>query len=561
MTDHDRTVIYSGNENGNGNDGTGRLPSFSELAFTEDQPADLSTGLVSLGFLSSAIRRGLRLWGALAIIGLLIGVGSYVKFPPAFKASTSVLLTYGPNEAPDSAVFDNQAIAESHAVAGLAMEKLKIHDSIGNFAAGYTVAVVTDRVLQFTASAPSSGGAVDRANAIASAFLQFRADQAKTAQRVLVQSLDKEVEQAKGNLAALDKQISDVQAQPPASDKDSKLKSLQGQREQAQVALGVLQQTAAGAQAGSSTLSAISGSLVLDAATPLPHSKTKGMLIYGAYGLIGGLAIGIGIVIVRAITSDRLRRRDDVARALGAPVRLSVGPVRLAGRLPRSARGLDAAGDAPVRTIVSHLREITPAGRGGALAALAVVAVGDPRVAALAVVALAQAEAEDGRKVVVADLAAGSPAATLLGSSEPGVRVVSAGKARFVLAVPEPGQIAPAGPAGRADAGERHGEFTAATSRAAGSADLMLSVVTLDPSLGADHLSSWAPAAVAMVTAGEASWTRIHAAGEMTRLAGTSLESAILVGADRADESIGVTAGPSRPAAGRRRAWIGANGR
>ena len=46
------------------------------------------------------------------------------------------------------------------------------------------------------------------------------------------------------------------------------------------------------------------------------------------------------------------------------------------------------------------------------------------------------------------------------------------------------------------------------------------------------------------MTAGRSSWTRIHAVGEMIRLAGMSLVSAVLVGADKTDESLGVTQPP-----------------
>jgi hypothetical protein len=44
-----------------------------------------------------------------------------------------------------------------------------------------------------------------------------------------------------------------------------------------------------------------------------------------------------------------------------------------------------------------------------------------------------------------------------------------------------------------------------------------------------------------VVTAGRSSWARINAVGEMIRLAGTSVASAVLVGADKTDESLGVT--------------------
>ncbi len=42
-----------------------------------------------------------------------------------------------------------------------------------------------------------------------------------------------------------------------------------------------------------------------------------------------------------------------------------------------------------------------------------------------------------------------------------------------------------------------------------------------------------------MVTAGQSSWTKIHAVGEMIRLAGTPPVSAVLIEADKGDESLG----------------------
>jgi hypothetical protein len=50
-----------------------------------------------------------------------------------------------------------------------------------------------------------------------------------------------------------------------------------------------------------------------------------------------------------------------------------------------------------------------------------------------------------------------------------------------------------------------------------------------------------------MVTAGESTETRIQAVGEMIRLARIPLISAVLVGADKTDESLGVP-DPSSPA-------------
>jgi hypothetical protein len=44
---------------------------------------------------------------------------------------------------------------------------------------------------------------------------------------------------------------------------------------------------------------------------------------------------------------------------------------------------------------------------------------------------------------------------------------------------------------------------------------------------------------VAVVSVGR-SWTRIHAVGEMVELAGTHLVSAVLVGSEKSDKSLGI---------------------
>ena len=86
--------------------------------------------------------------------------------------------------------------------------------------------------------------------------------------------------------------------------------------------------TSTKATAKTDTNAMVTGSYVLNAATALPRSHIKGPALYFAGGLFGGLVVGMGGVIIAALLSRRLRRRDDVAAALGAPVRLSVGPLR-----------------------------------------------------------------------------------------------------------------------------------------------------------------------------------------------------------------------------------------
>jgi capsular polysaccharide biosynthesis protein len=548
VIEKDQAVTFSLN----GNDSLPeRLEAFDDFNAVEEQPATLSTSLVSLGFIRGSLRRAMRFWCALAVLGLVIGVGVDIKMPPAYKASTSVLITYGPDENPTEAVQDNQAMAESRTVGEMAMRKLGIHESVSSFVAATTVTVVTDRILQITVGAPTSDEAVSRASAVAAAFLQLRISQLETTQRLLLQTLQNQLSHDQQKVAAINSQINQLDpgatssslaasaTLPASSPQAKKLKNLQDQLTQAQSAVSVDQQVITETNDDTGTLAAISGSTVLDPALPLHHSKLKNLLIYAVTGLLVGLAVGVGLVVVRTITSDRLRRRDDVSHALGSPVKLSVGPVALSRWRP-GRHGLAALGTAAIQRITWYLRAAEPRTIRGA-AALAIIPVDDDDVAALSAVSLAVSRAKEGRRVVVADLASGAPVATLLHANTPGVRSIGVNGVQLALAVPDRDDLAPAGPVGQATADAAHSGFTAAVRNICDSADLLVTVATLDPSVGAEHIATWATSAVAVVTAGRSSWAKIHAAGEMMRLAGLPLASAVLVGADRTDESLGLT--------------------
>jgi hypothetical protein len=113
-------------------------------------------------------------------------------------------------------------------------------------------------------------------------------------------------------------------------------------------------------------------------------------------------------------------------------------------------------------------------------------------------------------------------------------------EAHLIVTVPDRNDVAPAGPLA---AGPRRGQPDPSVTplvAACASANLLLTLLSLDPGVGADHLNGWADGAVTVVTAGRSSWTKIHAAGEMIRLAGTRLVSGVLVGADKHDDSLGV---------------------
>jgi capsular polysaccharide biosynthesis protein len=541
MNDNDRTFMLSPNRS---NEPPGRFWADDDTAAVDNDHVDFNTGLASLGFIRAAIRRSVRFWGIMAAAGLLIGAAVYVASPHTAQASTSLLLIVGPEAVPGTAIQDDQAIVQSRAVAGLVVHKLKLPQSVSSFQGTYTATPVTDRVLSITVSAPSGNQAVTWANAVAAEFLRYRAQQLTAAQQQTFIALDQQVNKAKQQINTITDQISRLSAQPRSPAQQGTLTKLRIQLSQAKSALNVLQLGVANTRASTqeTTASEVNGSGVLDAAALVPpHSKLKHLILYAAIGLVAGLFLGLGFVVIRALISDRLYRRDDVARALGAPVKLSVGAVRRSRWRP-GARGLEAAQNADVRRIAAHLGRAAPArSRGGT--ALAVVPVDDRQIAALSLISLAASCAQQGMQVVVADLADGAPAAGLLETSEPGVRPVSVHDARLIIAIPEPEDVAPVGPLDRASAPDQRSPFTEAVTAACASADILLTLAPLDPSLGGEHIATWATDTVAVITAGRSSWTKIHAVGEMIRIARIRLVSAVLVGADKTDDSLGVVSG------------------
>jgi capsular polysaccharide biosynthesis protein len=491
--------------------------------------ADLVAGLVSLGFFGSVLRRKARVWCLTGLLGLVIGAGLYVKYPPAHHATTSVLLVYTPNQDPQTQVQSEASLASSLLVAGRVVNELKLPQSVASFQAAYSVTAVTDNVLTINVGAPSSAAAVQRASAVANAYLAYRAQYAQTQYQLMVTQLNQEYNTAELRLKTLQAQ-SDQLTPPTTSAQRSEYQDLQAQMGQQQQIMQYATTTEATSKTYTDSL--VQGSYVLNAATAVKPSKIKGPALYFAGGLFGGLIVGMAGVIIGALMSRRLRRRSDVAAALGAPVKLSVGPLR-------KSRGRQGARqERDMKRIVAFLRGTVPGSSQGP-ASLAVVAVDDAGVAARAVASLAGACVAEGKQVVVADLSAGGHLARLLGVSDPGVCPVSRNGADFVMVLPEPEDVAPAGPV--------PGSYPAVTTQASeavvnacASADLLLTLATLDPSFGGDYLGTWTTDAVAVVTAGESTAEKIRSVGDMIRLAGTRLDSAVLIGADKKDESVGM---------------------
>ena len=260
------------------------------------------------------------------------------------------------------------------------------------------------------------------------------------------------------------------------------------------------------------TAAVIQGSRIIDSASAVQVSAKRLIVFNAASGLVAGLAIGLGAVTLLAVASTRIRRRSDIAAALRAPVAVSVGPiVRSRWRrifLPPPDPFDPVKPNADLQLIVQHLRSALDS---ASTPALAVVAIDNVPAAALAVQSLQKQLAGEGYRASIINET---------GSDLPG----------GVVAIAEPPS-------------DRGGAIAW---------NVVLVLATLDPMKGADHLRERASDAVVLVTAGRSSATKIEANAIMIRAAGLRLRSAVLIGTDRTDDSLGVFEERPVPTIGRR---------
>ena len=499
---------------------------------------ELSVRLADLGFIRSALRRSARFWCVATAIGLLLGVGYLKERPPAPSAVATILLAAGGYQGESQ---DDQLIALSPPVATAAARTLQgqgIHVQPQGLINSSLVTVLSDRIITITTKAPSSELAGAEANALAKAFLAFQAKLLTTQYELGTKTIAQSISQEQQNIKALSGQINQLAAQSANPSKPSQLAYLRAEKEAAETALTSLN------QAATSNLTTTKIATITDAQTsgelgqPVPKSASKKTkLAFPVIGLIAGLALGVGFVILRELLSDRLRRRDDIARVLGAPVKLSVG------RVKASAEAALSGGNSAIERIAGHLRRLLPS-TGDGVRSLALIPLDDTTVAAQSLVRLAALCAQRGIRVILADLSAGAPAAGLLGVSDPGLHEARLGQATLIVVVADRDDVAPAGPLNRRSTPAWSPSMDARLLAACRSADLLLTLATLDPAIGGEYLAGWTQSAVVVLTAGQTAADRIHAVGEMVRIAGIEDVSAVLVGADKRDNSLGVAYAP-----------------
>ncbi len=478
--------------------------------------------VIGLRSVLATIRRYRRVWLITGLVGLIVGASLHLVIPHKYTATTDLYLAQPAGSDATLAMANNVSLLQTEAVAQQAAALGRLHMSPSALLSHYTGLSVSGNLMSIKYSGSSQAEAVSGARAVARAFLAVQARELRLQTDVLVRGLKSQITYANAAIAHLNTSINNLSGAAPSDQTTNGLTALVNQR--SADASQVTQLQAQVQQALLNEQSADNVSHVLDPAALVPASTKKVIVEDALSGLVVGLAVGLAVVIFRSLLSDRAPNRSTVAATLGAPVELSLGRYdspRVMRRRRLSRQLADPS--PPLRMIERRLRgqlESAPE------SAMAVVTVGTPEPAALAVGALALALSSEGHRVVVVDAADNRLLASILGlKSHPETMEtfqlpeVEGPPVRVLVAPEDPAQMAQKPPPDDADA--------------------LLVLATLDAAFGAEHLAPWVTDAVMILSPEGVSLARMGVARQMLHEAGISLRTVILLGSDPQDESSG----------------------
>jgi capsular polysaccharide biosynthesis protein len=478
--------------------------------------------MIAVRSLLATVRRRRRVWLIAGLVGLIVGASLQLVIPHKYSAVTDLYLAQPPGSDANQAMANNVSLLQTEVVAHKAVALGQLHKNPSSLLSNYSGLALSGNLMSIKYSGSSQAEAVSGARAVARAFLAVQAQQLHLQTEVLVRGLKSQITSANSAINSLNTTINNLSGAAPSEQTANQLTDLVNQRgsdaSEVTQLQGQIQQDLQNEQ------SADSVSHVLDPAALVPTSTKKAILVDALSGLVAGLAVGLAAVIFGSLLWERAPARSNIAATLGAPVELSL----LRYRPPRVMRKrrlsrLLTDPSQPLRMIERRLRGQLESAPGSAMA---VVAVGTPEPAALAVGALALALSSEGHRVVVVDAADNRPLASILGcQSNPQTMEtfellgVEGPPVRVLIAPEDPVQMAQKPPPD--------------------DADTLLVLATLDAAFGAEHLAPWVTDAVMILSPRGISLARMGVSGEMLQEAGISLRSVILLGSDPEDDSSG----------------------
>jgi hypothetical protein len=499
------------------------------------------SALVAMHFLLTALRRRWPVWVGLGCAGMLLGLVWAVTLPTASVGTVTLFLAHDPGADSAQAQSTDLSLLRTRSLATDVIERLDLPMAPEEFQESVVAVPASTNVLVLELTGPDDMAAVEQARALADAYLSFRARQAGSQLEALTRGYQERITALRQQGQDLSRQYGEIAASGPGN--EEQLSALLNKQAQLATEIESAQQSIDDAKLKSESV--IESSYVLDPASAKPpSSRLKRVVLAMATGTIGASAVGIGLVLAAALTSNRLRRREEVAQALEAPVRISVRGRLRPSWWPGQKVRLPAAG---LETLIDALeREASRPPKASLATAgtlppthLAVATVDTGPVGELVIARLAARLSANGLDVFVVDLteAGGLQAALDRTLDEP--EGAYPGR-RPVVHRPSRAQSLSHGPLGRRAPIAEEPASIQPWRRAWEEADASLALAEVEPAVGADHVRSWADEVIVLVAAGRSSAERLRTTGELIRSAGLRLLFAMMVGTDRTDESPGL---------------------
>ena len=499
--------------------------------FEDDDPSAPGRPLptmVSLHFLRSALRRRWVACVLSAAIGLIAAAAFLAAFPAPHNAKAMLVLAHDAPVDPTQPLSTDVSLLTSRTVAAQTIAKLELTMTPDDFVSAVTAEPVSSDLLSLTIAAPSHSEAVRRLETLTSTYLEFRAEQLSVQSNVLVDGMQQRIAELQAEVGEHTQRINEISVAGESG--ASELSDTISQRAQVTRQIDTLQQSVQDATLRNASI--VASSRVIDPAAPETGGVKRRIVLTLASGLIAGAALGCGTVLFLAITSDRLRRRFDLAAALETTVPVSVGRIaplpRWWRRLPH-LRSVEAR-RADERQRLAHAIEMALPlpGSWGRLAVACIDNADEVRfAAATAVLNLA----DRGSSVLLIDL-------TEQGGLADAVEELTAGETddRPIVLRPRGVPALAGSPADLLAVGRKDEEGRLPSPDLT---DVPLVLADLDPSVGVDHLTAWTKRVIVVATNGLSSVERVRTAADLIRAAGLDLQFAVLLHADVTDESSG----------------------
>ncbi|WP_369142315.1 Wzz/FepE/Etk N-terminal domain-containing protein [Streptomyces sp. R44] len=275
--------------------------------------------LLDLHVLVVAVRRRRRLWGSLALIGLLLGAALAILLPPRPTAVVKLLVAHQADQPsdPGTLIRTDVELLRTTRIASQALKSLGSPVKPEDFMKEYEGAGLTNNVLQISATGDSDAEAVARAGALADAFLADHLSRIQETANAEAKALLDQRDRMRDELAQVNKAIADG-----SSDSGSKgsadSESLFARRAELTSRIADFDQRAAEARIGTPHL--IAGTQIVDAPRAVRHSLAKTAAVNSVIGLVLGLALGLAVAAVGSVVADRPVLRRDIAANLGASI-------------------------------------------------------------------------------------------------------------------------------------------------------------------------------------------------------------------------------------------------